>query len=131
MGAILGIAILGPLKGGYSPRLSSLRLPLCRHATPRKEPSEAPRTPWRSLDTPGAPWNGLEAPENPYGLQYILWFHVLGTRNWDLRWIMTRALLRETRSFSYRSVARPQYTFRLLVKCLWTPEGFQAPNAIH
>ena len=58
-------------------------------------------------------------------------FRVLGTLNWDLRWIMTRALLRDTRSFSYRSVARPQYTFRLLVKCLWTPEGFQAPNAIH
>ena len=87
--------------------------------------------PWRRLDTPGAPWNGLEAPENPYALQYILWFHVLGTRNWDLRWIMTRALLRDTRSFSYRSVARPQYTFRLLVKCLCSPEGFQAPNAIH
>ena len=34
-------------------------------------------------------------------------FRVLGTRNWDLRWIMTRALLRDTRSFSYRSVARP------------------------
>ena len=44
---------------------------------------------------------------------------------------MTRALLRETRSFSYRSVARPQDTFRPLVKCLWTPEIFQAPNAIH
>ena len=57
-------------------------------------------------------------------------FGVLGTLNWDLRWIMTRALLRDTRSFSYRSVARSQYTFRLLVKCL-TPEGFQAPNAIH
>ena len=61
----------------------------------------------------------------------IYGFRVLGTLNWDLRWIMTRALLRETRSFSYPSVARPQYTFRLLVKCLWTPEGFQAPNAIH
>ena len=57
-------------------------------------------------------------------------FRVLGTRNWDLRWIMTRALLRDTRSFSYRSVARPQYAFRLLIKCLWTPEGYQAPNAI-
>ena len=34
-------------------------------------------------------------------------FRVLSTRNWDLRWIMTRALLRDTRSFSYRSVARP------------------------
>ena len=42
-----------------------------------------------------------------------------------------KSILRDTRSFSYRSVARPQYTFRLLVKCLWTPEGFQAPNAIY
>ena len=58
-------------------------------------------------------------------------FGVLGTLNWDLRWIMTRALLRDPRSVSYRSVARSQCTFRLLVKCLWTPEGFQAPNAIH
>ena len=65
-----------------------------------------------------------------YGLQYNDGFRVLGSRFWDLRWIMTRALLRDTRSFSYRSVARPQYAFRLLVKCLWTPEGFQAPNAI-
>ena len=56
---------------------------------------------------------------------------VLGTLNWDLQWIMTRALVRDTRGFNYRSVARSQYTFRLLVKCLWTPEGFQAPNAIH
>ena len=52
-------------------------------------------------------------------------FRVLGTRNWDLRWIMTRALLRDTRSFSYRSVARPQYAFRLLVKCLWTQKVFR------
>ena len=58
-------------------------------------------------------------------------FRVLGTLNWDLRWIMTRALLRDTRSFSYGSAARPKYTFRLLVKWLWTPEGFQAPNPIH
>ena len=58
-------------------------------------------------------------------------FGVLGILNWDLRWIMTRALLRVTRSFSYRSVVRSQYTFGLLVKCLWTPEGFQAPTAIH
>ena len=42
-------------------------------------------------------------------------FGVLGTLNWDLRWIMTRALLRDTRSFSYRSVARSQYTFRLFI----------------
>ena len=28
-------------------------------------------------------------------------FGVLGTLNWDLRWIMTRALLRDTRSFRY------------------------------
>ena len=38
-------------------------------------------------------------------------FGVLGTLNWDLRWIMTRALLRDTRSFSYRSVARSQYIY--------------------
>ena len=57
-------------------------------------------------------------------------FGVLGTLDWDLRWIMTRALLRDTRSFSYRSVARSQNTIRLLVKCLWKPEGFQAPNAM-
>ena len=59
-----------------------------------------------------------------------LWVSRFGY-TWDLRWIMTEALLRDTRSFSYRSVAILQYTFRLLVKCLWTPEGFQAPNAIH
>ena len=41
-------------------------------------------------------------------------FRVLGTRNWDLRWIMTRALLRDTRSVSYRSVAcGHQKVFRL------------------
>ena len=51
-----------------------------------------------------------------HGVTYNDGFRVLGTRNWDLRWIMTRALLRDTRSFSYRSVARPQYAFRLLVK---------------
>ena len=34
----------------------------------------------------------------------IYGFRVLGTLNWDLRWIMTRALLRDTRSFSYRSL---------------------------
>ena len=71
---------------------------------------------------------------NIYTMAYNIYndgFRVLGTRNWDLRWIMTRALLRDTRSFSYRSVARPQYAFRLLVRCFWTPEGFQAPNAIH
>ena len=28
-------------------------------------------------------------------------FGVLGTLNWDLRWIMTRALLQDTRSFRY------------------------------
>ena len=64
-----------------------------------------------------------------YTMAYNLYndgFRVLGTRNWDLRWILTRALLRDT-----SSVARPQYAFRLLVKCLWTPEGFQAPNAKH
>ena len=41
-------------------------------------------------------------------LQYILCLiygsRVLGTLNWDLRWIMTRALWRDTRGFSYRSV---------------------------
>ena len=73
----------------------------------------------------------MEVPGAPRTAWYNDGFRVLGTRNWDLRWIMTRALLRDTRSFSYRSVARPQYAFRLLVKCLWTPEGFQAPNAIH
>ena len=67
----------------------------------------------------------------PFLIVYNAGFRNLGTRNWDLRWIMTRALLRDTRSLSYRSVARPQYACRLLVKCLWTPEGFQAPNAIH
>ena len=53
-----------------------------------------------------------------YNTYYVLFmgFAFLGTLNWDLRWIMTRALLRDTRSFSYRSVARPQYTCRLLVK---------------
>ena len=67
-----------------------------------------------------------------YGLQYIqcliYGFRVLGTLNWDLRWIMTRALLRDTRSFSYRSVARPQYTFRLLV--IYTKHYF-GPKAIN
>ena len=102
---------------------------------------------WRPLERPGSAWKrphmhdawmklrNLYRPCISYGLQYILCliygFRVWGTLNWDLRWIMTRALLRDTRSVSYRSVARPQYTFRLLVKSLWTPEGFQAPNAIH
>ena len=99
---------------------------------------EAPGTAWKRLETPPHAWMKLRNPYRPcisYGLQYILCriygFRVWGTLNWDLRWIMTRALLRDTRSVSYRSVARPQYTCRLLVKCLWTPEGFQAPNAIH
>ena len=60
-----------------------------------------------------------------------LWVLRFGNTYLGFEWIMTRALLRDTRGFTYRSVARPQYTFRLLVKCLWTPEGFQAPNAIH
>ena len=96
-----------------------------------------PGTPWSPLTPPHA-WMKLRNLYRPcisYGLQYILCliygFRVWGTLNWDLRWIMTRALLRDTRSVSHRSVARPQYTCRLLVKCLWTPEGFQAPNAIH
>ena len=106
--------------------------------------AKAPGSPWSPLERPGSAWkpshawmklSNLYSPNIYYGVQYILCLiyglRVLGTLNWDLRWIMTRALLRDTRSFSYRSVARPQYTFRLLVKCLWTPEGFQAPNAIH
>ena len=42
----------------------------------------------------GCPASGRSDPfKNPLlrhaRLQYILWFHVLGTRNWDLRWIMS------------------------------------------
>ena len=63
--------------------------------------------------------NGLETPTCTliYTMAYNIHYDglgVLGTLNWDLRWIMTRALLRDTRGFSYRSVARSQYTFRLL-----------------
>ena len=86
-------------------------------------PVEALGSPWKPLEPPGAPWNAWKPPHQ-HILGLIYGFRVLGTLNWDLRRIMTRALLRDTRSFSYRSVARPQYTFRLLVKCLWTPEGF-------
>ena len=99
----------------------------------------APGAPWSPLEAPGGPWRPLKAPGGPrwpgawkaptcmdlqtliYTMAYNIYsdgFRVLGTRNWDLRWIMTRALLRDTRSFSY------VYAFRLLVKCLWTPEGF-------
>ena len=102
------------------------------------EPRGGPGTAWKRLETPPHAWMKLRNLYRPcisYGLQYILCliygFRVWGTLNWDLRWIMTRALLRDTRSVSYRSVAKPQYTCRLLVKCLWTPEAFQAPNAIH
>ena len=109
---------------------------------------EGPGAPWsplRPLEAPGGPWRfwrrleasgGLEPCRTAwkptcmelylqtliYTMAYNIYndgFRVLGTRNWDLRWIMTRALLRDT------------YVFRQLVECLWTPEGFQAPNAIH
>ena len=78
-----------------------------------------------------------------YGLYNIYndGFRVLGTRNWDLRWIMTRALLRDTRSFSYRSVARPnmhldywssacghQKVFRLRMPCTKHYFGRKAIN---
>ena len=85
-----------------------------------------PEGPWRPLK---APWSPLEAPAGPWSplkRPGTVWkpslhgFGVLGTLDWDLRWIMTRALLRDTRSFSYRFVARSQNTFRLLVKCLDT-----------
>ena len=91
------------------------------------------RRPLEGPGGPGASWNGLEAPGNPphAWMKLMYGVRVLGTLNWDLRWVMTRALLRDMRSFSYRSAARPKYTFRLLVKWLWTPEGFQAPNPIH
>ena len=100
---------------------------------------EAPGGSWRPPRRPGSVWKTPTCMEQHlqtlmYTMAYNIYndgFRVLGTRNWDLRWIVTRALLRDTRSFSYRSVARPQYAFRLLVKCLWTPEGFQAPSAIH
>ena len=89
---------------------------------------EAPQRPWtprRPLDAPGAPWRPLQGPGalkprgNPphawmkrrkslqtliYTMAYNIYydgFGVLGTLNWDLRWIMTRALLRDTRSFRY------------------------------
>ena len=96
------------------------------------EALEPPRTAWKHLENPHM--HGVHLQTLIYTMAYNIYndgFRFLGTRNWDLRWIMTRALLRDTRSLSYRSVARPQYAFRLLVKCLWTPEGFQAPNAIH
>ena len=104
----------------------------------RSEPNQSPCTPRRVLEAPGGPWSPLEAPAGPWsrsGLELrgnpnYDGFGVLGTFDWDLRWIMTRALLRDTRSFSYRFVARSQNTCRLLVKCLWTPEGFQAQNAM-
>ena len=102
---------------------------------------EDPGGPWSPLERPGSAWKPPEAEYSlqtliytmAYNIYYVLFMGVvfLGTRNRDLRSMMTRALLRDTRSFSYRSVARLQYTCRLLVKCLWTPEGFQAPNAIH
>ena len=88
-----------------------------------------PEGPWRALESPGAPWKPPEAAWNCVETLTMMG-SALGTLDWDLRWIMTRALLRDTRSFSYRFVARSQNTFRLLVKCLWTPEGFQAPNAM-
>ena len=83
------------------------------------EPLEPPGTAWKRLETPPHACMKLSNPTDPntyYGLQYILCLiygsRVLGTLNWDLRWIMTRALLRDTRSLSDRSVARPQYPFR-------------------
>ena len=88
------------------------------------DPPKAPGGPW----SPGGPCRPLEPPEAAWNCVETL--TMMGLAFW-VRWIMTRALLRDTRSFSYRFVARSQNTFRLLVKCSWTPEGFQAPNAIH
>ena len=66
-------------------------------------------------------------------------FGVLGTLNWDLRWIMTRALLRDTRSFRYwldpnihldywSSACGHQNVFRLRI--LYTKHYF-GPKAIN
>ena len=106
----------------YSPRHPASGVQAVRggRGTPPEAPCSPPRPPWRPLEeAPGGPLNGLEATGKPPPAWSNIYRPSLAYN------------IRDTRSFSHHSVARPQYAFRLLVKCLWTPEGFQAPNAIH
>ena len=107
--------------GGFWGVGDAVEAPGRRLKRPGGRPLEPPGTAWRRLEP--LTWMKRVTSTDPniyYGLQYMpyLWvsrFGVLGALNWDLRWIMTRALLRDTRSFSYRSWLDPKvFTLRML-----------------